>query len=193
MALDGHHSRNRLVVQSRPRSSSDTARRTIEVRSGRPPIDHVCDSACPNVADEDWRALAEHHARSHWSPVTAETIIGDHQLLGQLMTNIRRQARQVERRAAAAPLPRVPAFHAGNVDVPPGGFYLYRLWTEHDRLLYVGVSITLAKRLACHRRTWPDLWVRATWEEHPDARSMLAAEQVAIRTENPALNQAGVS
>lgn len=45
---------------------------------------------------------------------------------------------------------------------------------------------------ALDRRTWGDLVARVTWEEHPDARSMLAAESAAIRAECPALNKAGV-
>lgn len=75
---------------------------------------------------------------------------------------------------------------------PRTGCYLYRLWSDDDRLVYVGVSTRLRARLRAHRRRWPDLWCRASWDEHPDAASMLAAERAAIRDEDPALNHAGV-
>lgn len=75
---------------------------------------------------------------------------------------------------------------------PEGGCYLYRLWCDDGRLLYVGVSTRLRARLASHRRRWPDLWTEATWEEHPDEATMLAAERHAIANEDPALNRAGI-
>ena len=72
---------------------------------------------------------------------------------------------------------------------PSHGFHLYRLWTEDARLLYVGVSVRLRNRLAVHQRRWSGLWEMATWEEYPDAASMLRAEADAVSTENPALNK----
>ena len=84
------------------------------------------------------------------------------------------------RRAAVSPRP------------PRSGLYLYRLWTEDGRLLYVGVSSRLRARLASHRRRWPDLWTDATWEEHPDEISMLTAEATAIADEDPAMNVRGI-
>jgi hypothetical protein len=75
---------------------------------------------------------------------------------------------------------------------PQSGFYLYRLWDVNARLLYVGVSTRLRDRLSSHQRRWGELVEFATWEEHEDARAMLAAEREAIRNEDPALNKAGV-
>ncbi len=86
-------------------------------------------------------------------------------------------------------LPGNAAYHA---PAPRGGCYLYRLWSDTDRLVYVGVSTRLHDRLTAHRRTMGDLWQSATWEEHPDELSMLQAETVAIREEHPALNKAKV-
>lgn len=77
-------------------------------------------------------------------------------------------------------------------EVPSSGYHLYRLWTREEQLLYVGVSTVLRDRLATHRRTWAGLWETATWDEHPDAASMMAAEADAIRDECPAMNRAGV-
>ena len=73
---------------------------------------------------------------------------------------------------------------------PNRGFFLYRLWSDDDRLLYVGVSTRLRNRLATHQRRWGDLIGSVTWEEHPDEVSMLLAERVAVRDEDPALNKA---
>lgn len=77
-------------------------------------------------------------------------------------------------------------------NAPKAGFYVYRLWTDEDRLLYVGVSTVLRNRLRSHSKRLGELVVRATWEEHPDAESMLRAETIAIRDELPALNIAKV-
>lgn len=74
---------------------------------------------------------------------------------------------------------------------PCSGFHLYRLWSG-NRLVYVGVSTRLRDRLRVHRRRWGELWDRVTWEQHPDAASMLAAEADAIVNEDPALNRAGI-
>lgn len=76
--------------------------------------------------------------------------------------------------------------------VPKTGFYVYRLWGPNGRLLYVGATRALSKRLRAHQRKWGDLIVETTWEVHPDAASMLAAERKAIQEELPALNIAGV-
>ncbi len=73
---------------------------------------------------------------------------------------------------------------------PTSGFYLYRLWSEEDRLLYVGVSCRLRSRLRTHRRRWGSLIDHATWEEHASEKAMLDAEREAIREEDPALNRA---
>lgn len=75
---------------------------------------------------------------------------------------------------------------------PNGGFHLYRLWGQDDRLLYVGVSTRLRSRLASHKRRLGDLIVRISWEEHENERAMLDAETAAIRNEDPALNKAKI-
>lgn len=77
--------------------------------------------------------------------------------------------------------------------VPITGCFLYRLWSDDGRLMYVGVSRCLRRRLAKHRRTWDEtVWLTATWEEQPDVATMMAAELAAIRSEDPVLNSAGV-
>lgn len=78
-------------------------------------------------------------------------------------------------------------------DPPAVGFHLYRLWCPDGRLLYVGVSTRLRARLRAHQRRWPDLWDHATWEAHPDAAAMLAAEREAISAECPAMNSATIT
>lgn len=78
------------------------------------------------------------------------------------------------------------------VGLPRKGFHLYRLWAQDDRLLYVGVSTRLNARIKSHSRSLGDLIARVTWEEHPSADAMLAAEREAIRDECPALNKAGI-
>lgn len=98
---------------------------------------------------------------------------------------------------AASPPPRPPRLPASPPPpklpgTPTTGFYLYRLWAAHDRLLYVGVSAALRDRLRSHHRRLGDLIDHVTWEEYPDALSMLDAESEAIREEDPALNRAGV-
>lgn len=77
-------------------------------------------------------------------------------------------------------------------DAPKSGFHLYRLWSSDGRLLYVGVSTVLRNRLRSHAKRLGELVDRATWEEHPDAASMLRAETEAIGAEAPALNIAKV-
>ena len=75
---------------------------------------------------------------------------------------------------------------------PAVGCFLYRLWSADQRLMYVGVSRCLRRRIAQHRRTWDEtVWATVTWEEHPNAASMLAAEAAAIRDEAPLLNSSG--
>ncbi len=68
------------------------------------------------------------------------------------------------------------------------GFWLYRLWDERGRLLYVGVTRHPTKRLAAHRRKWGEVIAAVTWEERADVRDMLDAEATAIENECPALN-----
>jgi predicted GIY-YIG superfamily endonuclease len=73
------------------------------------------------------------------------------------------------------------------------GYYVYRLWTADERLLYVGVSTVLRDRLKAHARAdYGPLIDSFTFEECPDAAWMLRAETEAIQTEHPALNKAKV-
>jgi hypothetical protein len=71
---------------------------------------------------------------------------------------------------------------------------LYRLFDGADELLYVGVSLRLAERLSNHsKRSWFADVRRIATEHYPDRPSVLMAEAVAIRTENPRYNILGVS
>lgn len=75
---------------------------------------------------------------------------------------------------------------------PSNGFYLYRLWGEDDRLLYVGVSRNLDGRVQQHTKRWGSLIKSVTWQEYNDASAMFHAEKIAIRDEMPPLNIQGV-
>lgn len=75
---------------------------------------------------------------------------------------------------------------------PRVGFFVYRLWDAHGRLLYVGSSAALNRRLRRHRAMLGELIARATWDEYYDAATMLAGERDAIANEMPALNKASV-
>lgn len=88
----------------------------------------------------------------------------------------------------AEPLPADARKH----EVDPDGFYVYRLWSQDGRLIYVGCTTRPAARLRAHRRRWGHLFTSVTWERHPDAERMLEAERAAIKDEYPALNKAGV-
>lgn len=71
---------------------------------------------------------------------------------------------------------------------PDRGFWVYRLWDDTGRLIYVGSTVTLRGRLRTHRTNMGDLWTHATWEPFEDPVSMLEAERKAIQTEYPAMN-----
>lgn len=77
--------------------------------------------------------------------------------------------------------------------IPSSGYYLYRLWSEEDRLLYVGISRRLSARISAHRKKWGDLIARVTWESCEDERDAVTRESAAIHDENPAFNWAGVA
>lgn len=74
----------------------------------------------------------------------------------------------------------------------PGGgrTALYRHYAEDETLLYVGVSLSVAARLAAHEATsaWFDQIARVDVEWHPTRAAALAAEKHAIKTENPKCN-----
>lgn len=142
-------------------------------------------------AEALYRAQAIAHVRGGWN--YPDLILGDEGTLRHFIDRFRIEAHK----AVAGPSPpKRPQRRAKSIEVdheaPTSGFYLYRLWTASGRLLYVGVSATLRARLRIHRRRHGDLIDHITWEEHPDMRAVLAAELVAIRDEDPALNRAGV-
>lgn len=70
---------------------------------------------------------------------------------------------------------------------------LYRFFDADDRLLYVGISLSVVERLRAHRsdKHWfPDL-ARATFENFDSRREAAAAELAAIKAEKPIYNVAG--
>jgi hypothetical protein len=66
--------------------------------------------------------------------------------------------------------------------------WLYRLYDQDDRLLYVGITRNLADRITSHKRWLGDLLDYYETDEYPDRESVLAAEAWAIDTEHPAFN-----
>jgi predicted GIY-YIG superfamily endonuclease len=68
--------------------------------------------------------------------------------------------------------------------------YLYRLWDDADRLLYVGISKSAIHRLHEHltEQPWADQIVKQTVERHATRQAALAAEKYAIQTEGPLHN-----
>lgn len=133
-----------------------------------------CATATRQLSESEARALLE---QAHSALQTGTTAL---QVLSDLVWPLEIVGRMLCRTCSCTPA------------VPRAGFHLYRLWTPDRRLLYVGVSTRLRRRLTAHARKWGALYDHVTWEEHPDAPSMLAAEQTAIRDEHPALNKEGV-
>lgn len=76
---------------------------------------------------------------------------------------------------------------------PLGHTAIYRLFDEHERLLYVGITNTLLRRIrehAAEKPWWPDVAFRTvTW--HEDRADAEGEETNALLTENPAHNAAG--
>jgi hypothetical protein len=68
---------------------------------------------------------------------------------------------------------------------------LYRLYDRNDKLLYVGISVRVETRLKEHKtsKVWWDDVVRYELETFPDRASVLAAEELAIKTEFPVHNK----
>lgn len=67
---------------------------------------------------------------------------------------------------------------------------LYRIHDRHGRLLYVGISFDLARRLGqhAHAKPWWSQVTRIDVEQHPDRASAAQAEAAAIATEHPLHN-----
>lgn len=69
---------------------------------------------------------------------------------------------------------------------------VYRCYDANDRLIYVGASSSMERRLICHRTQawWYGLVFRITYELHEDMDAAFAAESAAIIAERPAFNLA---
>jgi hypothetical protein len=70
------------------------------------------------------------------------------------------------------------------------GHKLYRHFDETSQLLYVGVSLSAAQRLAQHRdhAHWFERITRVEMQNFDSRDQALAAERMAIQTENPLFN-----
>lgn len=67
---------------------------------------------------------------------------------------------------------------------------VYRVWSDEDELLYVGVSMSPTSRIAQHANFqpwWTDV-ARVTLEHFPTREAAAAAERQAIASENPEHN-----
>lgn len=67
---------------------------------------------------------------------------------------------------------------------------LYRIRDTHGRLLYIGISFDLARRLGQHadrKPWWPDV-ATIELEHHENRASVVAAERAAIANEAPLYN-----
>jgi excisionase family DNA binding protein len=72
--------------------------------------------------------------------------------------------------------------------------YLYRCYGDDGRLLYVGMTDNVERRLQSHRvdkSAWFEHLANITVEQHPDRISAEAAERNAIRSERPLYNVSG--
>ncbi len=80
---------------------------------------------------------------------------------------------------------------------PPktGGFWIYILWGEAGRLLYVGQTRNAKARFTNHktRPGWGELIRAVTWMECMDAADMVNDEAVMIAQFNPPLNSQGTT
>jgi excinuclease UvrABC nuclease subunit len=68
--------------------------------------------------------------------------------------------------------------------------YLYRHFDKNDRLLYVGISLSVFQRLAQHRSRahWFEQICRVEMEQFATREEAKAAERVAIKREKPLFN-----
>jgi predicted GIY-YIG superfamily endonuclease len=68
---------------------------------------------------------------------------------------------------------------------------LYRLFDDENRLLYVGISLSTAHRMAEHKDQcgwWPSVTAILV-ERHPNRSAALRAEKAAIELEKPLYNK----
>jgi predicted GIY-YIG superfamily endonuclease len=70
---------------------------------------------------------------------------------------------------------------------------LYRHFDATGRLLYIGISMSTAKRLGEHKAcsAWFDKVATITIERHPSRKAALKAERLAIQSEGPLYNVTG--
>ena len=78
------------------------------------------------------------------------------------------------------------AAREAGVELEPN--WLYRLYDDGGRLLYIGITRNLEARLRSHRRRLGDLLAHHTVEQYPDRATALQAEARAIEEEYPAFN-----
>lgn len=75
---------------------------------------------------------------------------------------------------------------------PPGGsttqFYLYRLFDQAHRLLYIGITANPNARLKRHQRRFGPLLDHWTFDSYTSRAAVLSAEAEAIAREDPAFN-----
>ena len=69
--------------------------------------------------------------------------------------------------------------------------YLYRHFDINDNLLYVGISLSIFERLACHknRSSWFEQIRKITIEPYTSRVKCLTAEAEVIKKENPIHNK----
>lgn len=72
--------------------------------------------------------------------------------------------------------------------------YLYRYFDAEDNLLYVGITVDVAKRARGHQKSsnWWNLQVKVTTEVYKSRKEVIEAERLAILRETPRYNVAGV-
>lgn len=87
------------------------------------------------------------------------------------------------------PVPDVLSFST-TAAVPDRPQWLYRLFDSEGRLLYVGVTDDVWRRVGEHERTqeWGDDIVRVKRQRYPGRAAALAAERRAIHIEKPVHN-----
>ncbi len=73
----------------------------------------------------------------------------------------------------------------GPVPIKPYVPYLYRLYDRDDRLLYIGVSESLAGRLRGHRSRYGQEIARVELEQYPTRTLAEDAKRQAITAESP--------
>lgn len=72
-----------------------------------------------------------------------------------------------------------------------GPNFVYRAYAEDGRLLYVGITVNIKRRMAAHKQSseWFGEWSRMAIEMVPGRGSALLIESNAIAQEIPAFNK----